>query len=65
MEAGSEHSTRRVNVATCVQCGCHSGLRWTGWRAYRVNDPEYGEAPALAFFCRACAAAAFDHGEGA
>jgi hypothetical protein len=31
-----------------------SGLRWTGWRAYRVDDPELAEPPALALYCPRC-----------
>ena len=43
----------------CAQCGCLSGLRWAGWRAYRTDDPEYDEPPALAFYCPGCAEAEF------
>lgn len=46
-------------LATCIECGSLSGLRWVGWRAYRVDDPEYDEPPALAFYCPACAEHAF------
>jgi hypothetical protein len=46
----------------CIECGCLSGLAWAGWRAYRVDDPEYDEPPALAFYCPGCAAAEFGHG---
>ena len=52
----------RVNITRCAQCNCLSGLRWAGWRAYRVDDPEAGEPPNLAFFCPACAEAEFDGG---
>ena len=46
-------------VATCAECGSPSGLRWAGWRAYRVDDPEKNEPPALAFYCPSCAAREF------
>jgi hypothetical protein len=59
MEAGW-NTTQRAHVTTCKECGCHSGLRWAGWRAYRVDEPEYGDAPAIAFYCPSCAAAEFD-----
>jgi hypothetical protein len=41
---------------TCGACGCFSSLRWAGWRAYVVEDPEELEEPGLAFLCPACAA---------
>jgi len=46
---------RPVNVIACRECGRSSGLHWRGWRAYRTDDPEMAEPPALAFYCRACA----------
>ena len=46
---------RPVNVVTCRECGRSSGEHWRGWRAYRTDDPEICEPPALAFYCRACA----------
>jgi hypothetical protein len=27
----------------------------TGWKAYRVDDPELDESPQLAFYCPDCA----------
>ena len=49
---------RHVRMLVCVECGCVSGLRALGWRGvpHRVEDEE----PALAFYCPACAARAFD-----
>ena len=44
-----------IHVLTCAECGRRSGLRATGWRGYRVDDPEYDEEPAIGFFCPACA----------
>jgi len=46
-------------VAVCVECGCRSGAGWVGWRAYRVDDPELDELPALGFYCPDCAEAEF------
>ncbi|MBA3842779.1 MAG: hypothetical protein H0X39_09200 [Actinobacteria bacterium] len=39
----------------CAECDTSSGLRWRGWRGYRVDDPETDELPSLAFYCPACA----------
>jgi hypothetical protein len=50
---------RQVRILVCVECGCLSGLRALGWRGYRT-DVEEDEEPALAFYCPACAARAFD-----
>jgi hypothetical protein len=50
---------RQVHTLVCVECGCLSGLRAFGWRGYRT-DVEEDEEPALAFYCPACAARAFD-----
>jgi hypothetical protein len=35
---------------------------WQGWRAYRVDDPDTDEPPAVAFFCQACAEREFGYG---
>ena len=32
-----------ARVATCAQCRSLSGLRWTGWRAIRIDEPDEGE----------------------
>ena len=57
------HQHQRVEeqqrLADCIECGCRSDARWVEWRAYRVDDPEMGEPPALAFYCPACAEAEF------
>jgi hypothetical protein len=42
-------------MVVCRECGRSSGTTWRGWRAYRTDDPETNEPPALAFYCRACA----------
>ena len=42
-------------IVECVECSTPSGGRWTGWRAYRVDDPEVNEPPQLAFYCPTCA----------
>jgi hypothetical protein len=33
-----------------------------GWRAYRVDDPESNERPALALYCPTCAECEFGFG---
>ena len=61
MDASSRDlQQQRGNVATCAECGTLSSLHWAGWRAYRTDDLELGETPALAFFCPTCATAEFD-----
>ena len=47
-------------TTTCVQCGRSSSGHWQGWRAYRSDNPELDEPPALAFFCPGCAEREFD-----
>ncbi|MGH3003471.1 MAG: hypothetical protein ACRDM1_12570 [Gaiellaceae bacterium] len=56
-----EHGRRAAGAATvtCVECRSSSGLRWAGWRAYRVDEPELNEPPTLAFYCPTCAAREF------
>ena len=62
-ETDDEQAVEKApRMVTCVECGALSGLRWTGWRAYRVDDPEYDEPPALAFYCPGCADFAFGSG---
>ncbi len=46
---------QRVNTVECRECGISSGAFWIRWRAYRCDDPERDEPPALAFYCPACA----------
>jgi hypothetical protein len=43
----------------CIECASSSGLYWHGWGAFRVDDPETGEPPTLAFYCPSCAAREF------
>jgi len=61
VEAGGRGLQQRANVATCAKCGTLSGLHWAGWRAYRVEDPETNEPPALALYCPTCAREEFGH----
>jgi hypothetical protein len=49
-------NANRARVVTCGACGCLSSLRWTGWRAYLVEDPEELEEPGMLFLCPGCAA---------
>lgn len=46
---------RNARVVTCGACGCLSSLRWAGWHAYLVDDPEQLEEPAVVFLCPVCA----------
>jgi hypothetical protein len=56
---GSSRTKGRVRPLRRVHS---SGLYWQGWRAYRVDDPETVEPPAVAFFCQACAEREFGYG---
>jgi hypothetical protein len=49
----------QVRIVACVECGAQSDAGWRGWRAYRVDDPELDEPPALGFYCPGCAEAEF------
>jgi Zn ribbon nucleic-acid-binding protein len=49
----------QVRLVSCVECGSWSDADWRGWRAYRVDDPELDEPPALGLYCPACAEAEF------
>ena len=51
----SRHEERTVNTVECRECRISSGAFWIRWRAYRTDDPELSEPPALAFYCPACA----------
>lgn len=55
MGAWSRHEEQAVNIVECRECGISSGAFWVRWRAYRTDDPEQNEPPALAFYCPACA----------
>jgi hypothetical protein len=44
-----------ATTVQCAECTNSSGLYWHGWGAYRVDDPDTAEPPALAFYCPACA----------
>jgi hypothetical protein len=59
---GRDHQGQRAASVHCAECKCSSGLYWQGWRAYRVDDPETDEPPAVAFFCQACAEREFGYG---
>jgi hypothetical protein len=55
VDASSRDRQQRANVVTCIGCGSLTGLRWAGWRAYWIDDPDSDEPPALAFCCPTCA----------
>lgn len=51
-DSDQAQTTRTV---TCTECGCPSDEYWSGWRASRCDEPEFGDAPQLAFYCPVCA----------
>jgi hypothetical protein len=53
--SASSRGNHTVVAVKCAQCGTLSSGYWVGWRAYRNDEPEFDEPPALAFFCLACA----------
>jgi hypothetical protein len=54
-EDGNSRFLSALRVMVCVECKRTSDQAWTRWRAYRCDDPELDEPPALAFYCPACA----------
>jgi hypothetical protein len=51
-------SSSRRYVISCTECGAMSATSsGRGWRAYRTDDEELGEEPALAFYCPVCTVA--------
>ena len=54
MGIDSRQGERALNIVECRECGSSSGAFWIRWRAYRIDDPELEEPPALAFYCPAC-----------
>jgi len=50
----SRDRQQQANVATCISRGSSTGLRWAGWRAYRIEDPDRVEPPTVVFCCPAC-----------
>jgi len=50
-----DHRAQAGTTVRCAECKGSSGLYWQGWRAYRIERPESGESPALAFYCPSCA----------
>jgi hypothetical protein len=55
MGTDSRQGEKALNIVECRECGISSGAFWIRWRAYRIDDPEFDEPPALAFYCPACA----------
>lgn len=54
-DAGRQGRTRRPpNVLECAGCGKRS-LSAAGWRGMRVDLPDEGDEPGLAFYCPDCA----------
>jgi hypothetical protein len=54
-----DHHNQKARTVHCIECASSSGLYWHGWGAFRVDDPETGEPPTLAFYCPSCAAREF------
>jgi hypothetical protein len=50
-----DHQHNRATTVHCIECKSSSGLYWQGWGAYRTDDPDTDEPPALAFYCPTCA----------
>jgi hypothetical protein len=48
-------TTSEVHIFGCVACTRVSSAFATGWRAYRIDDPDEDESPRLDFFCPSCA----------
>ena len=44
-----------VHIFGCAECPRVSSALATGWKAYRVDEPELNEPPRLAFYCPECA----------
>jgi hypothetical protein len=51
----SRRGHQHIALVTCQECNRATDPEWRGWRAYRSDDPELDEPPALAFYCPACA----------
>jgi hypothetical protein len=52
-----------VHVLACAECPRVSSATARGWRAYRTDELEWDEPPALAFFCRDCSRKEFGEHE--
>jgi hypothetical protein len=67
-ESGTERrcatrqSYRLNGPLECAQCDELSGPDASGWRAYRTDEPEMDDLPALAFFCPICVINEFGDG---
>jgi hypothetical protein len=42
-------------VLECIECGTVAVATAVGWRAYRIDNPDEGDPPELAFYCPVCA----------
>ena len=62
VEASVRRLHQRANAVHCLECNCSSGLKWSGWLAYRVDDLETGSLPELGFYCPTCAEREFGYG---
>ena len=53
--APERESSFDVHVFACVECPRVSSAFASGWKAYRIDDPELDEPPQLGFYCPTCA----------
>jgi hypothetical protein len=59
VNASDRGHLRKTAAIHCIECKSSSGLYWQGWRAFRTDDLELSEPPALAFYCPICAVVNF------
>ena len=52
---GGRSTEQDVHVLACVECRRVSTFYARGWKAYRTDEPDEDEPPALAFYCPVCA----------
>jgi hypothetical protein len=51
---------RDLWLLACAECPRLSVGAARGWRAYRSDDPDVDDEPALTFYCPSCAEREFD-----
>jgi RNase P subunit RPR2 len=51
----SERQPAEPRRTTCEECGAIADESGKGWRGYRMDNPEEGEPPAVAWYCPSCA----------
>jgi hypothetical protein len=53
--AGVAGGSSEVRSMHCEECGVRATGSASGWRGYRIDDPEEGDPPEIGFFCPDCA----------